>query len=712
MEELDIGLPTCYKSVYKPHQSNNLVITFTPTNGFFLYHNDLNAHKICITTNQPNYYIFNPGSTCKKLAEYIRGLDVKNIILIGSSKAGLASLLWGEYIYRNLPDSYNIFVLSFSPQTLLYPFNERLYFPSYVALNRIIERSDAMKKCAENYGDINKVLADSSLQGMIIYPRLNACDKEEAERVTAKNIKLIGLEYPLHGSFLPFMKQVKDPVKLQNIVKKIYNNAKKDTDISATIPSSEAELLEIVSSINVPTIENLCQDIFIRMNSGKDYQSNQDSFSHMERLSSAKNTVSGKVLIQAYSYIEKINDNSNTDQLIVSLAGREKRDTYLGGTLSKFNYDVLFLRDIKNRWYTDITSESEIIQKIKTIYERKDYKKIVFFGGSAGGYGAFKLASYFNRAKVIAFAPRSFHHPLYTFGPEKDNKTDWKVIDLKDLNLRGIEAQIYSSFNLFDLYSSLSIYKQCNSQSQIIFMNDYNHSVLSNIHKMGLLYKLIDSCFDDKKPLFSLGEVKLNLSYIEEYLTFTKYLLGFDESDNKFELSDSFYDYLMQVFPSNSEIDKYFLMKCVHDEKTLEYFLNKFILMGKYNTDVISFYGILCFQKKNAESFIKITDFIQETLSIKMNMTFLYRNMINILTQLGFNRNHKLFNIIRASMYENGFATESDVFFLIRDSFNKKEIVRFKDYVEFFLSRADKSDWRYNEVLEKQASLMNISKLH
>ena len=270
MQELNIGLPTCYKSVYKAHHSNNLVITFTPTNGFFLYHNDLNAHKICITTNQPNYYIFNPGSTCKKLANYIKGLDITNIILIGSSKAGLASLLWGELISKNLSKKYNIFVLSFSPQTLLYPFNNRLYFPSYKILTNLIKINEGIRKCAENYGDINRVLSDSELKGMIIYPRLNPCDKAEAERVTAKNIKLIGLDYPLHGSFLPFMRQAKDPIKLREMIKKIYSNSKSDEDITATIPDSEEELLNIVSSIKVPTIEELCQAIFFKMNSGKE----------------------------------------------------------------------------------------------------------------------------------------------------------------------------------------------------------------------------------------------------------------------------------------------------------------------------------------------------------------------------------------------------------------------------------------------------------
>lgn len=266
MNELKLGQPECYNFYYKPYSTKNLVITFTPAQGYFLYHNDLNAHKICISLNIPNYYIFNPGNACKVLASYIKTLDIENIIIIGSSKAGFASLLWGELISRNLSTSYNVFVLSFSPQTLLYPFNERLYFPSYSILKGLINRDKSMEKCAKYYGDINNFISKSELKGMIIYPRLNPCDKAEAERVKAKNIKLIGLDYPLHGSFLPFMKQVKEPIKLQEMVKKIYSNSKSDKDITATIPESEQKLLEIISSIKVPTIEELCQAIFFKMN--------------------------------------------------------------------------------------------------------------------------------------------------------------------------------------------------------------------------------------------------------------------------------------------------------------------------------------------------------------------------------------------------------------------------------------------------------------
>ena len=35
MKEIEVGQPSCYKFIYKSHESENLVITFTPTKGFF-----------------------------------------------------------------------------------------------------------------------------------------------------------------------------------------------------------------------------------------------------------------------------------------------------------------------------------------------------------------------------------------------------------------------------------------------------------------------------------------------------------------------------------------------------------------------------------------------------------------------------------------------------------------------------------------------------
>lgn len=266
MNNIQIGQPACYEMVYQDNASENLVITFTPTSGYFLYHNDLQANKLCIATIKPNYYIYNAGSACNKIVDFLQGKNIKNIICIGSSKAGLASILWAELLKRKLPSTIQIFALSFSPQTLLYPFNDGLYFPSYQILWKSIMQDKGMENCAINYGNLNQVLKDSDLQGLVIYPKQNPCDRDEAERLTAKNIKLKPIDFPLHGSFLPFMPQAKDDEKLLAMVEKLYSNAQRDEDTKATIPASKEELYQLVKSIQAPTIDELVNVIFFRMN--------------------------------------------------------------------------------------------------------------------------------------------------------------------------------------------------------------------------------------------------------------------------------------------------------------------------------------------------------------------------------------------------------------------------------------------------------------
>lgn len=266
MKILKIGQPSCYQIMYQDNASQNLVVTFTPNRGFFLQDYDLNASKLCIASNRPNYYLWNVGLACDRIASFLKDTEIKYIICIGLSKAGFASILWAHLLKVKLPKSTKVFALSFTPQTLLYPFNERLTFPSYRSLWNSIDNNSGMKICATNYGDLNKVLLNSDLEGLVFYPQHNLCDRVEAERLTAKNIKLRGVNFELHDTFLPFMPQSKDDEKLQEMIDKLYNNALKNEDINFTTPKDKEKTFKLVKSISaeVPTINELLHAIFLR----------------------------------------------------------------------------------------------------------------------------------------------------------------------------------------------------------------------------------------------------------------------------------------------------------------------------------------------------------------------------------------------------------------------------------------------------------------
>lgn len=276
MDKLEIGQPSCYEMAYNDIGSQNLVITFTPTSGFFLYHNDLGANKLCVASTKPNYYLYNAGSACNKIVDFLKDKNIKNIICLGSSKAGLASILWAEILHRRLAKrDVKVFSLSFSPQTKLYPFNDNLYFPSYHLMWGVIQKDAGLMNCAINYGDLNKVLENSDLQGILIYPSGNPVDANEANYLQAKNIIKKPLNYPMHGSFLPFMPQAKDDDKLANMLDKLFENAKKDKDVAATIPESPQVLFDMIKALNVPTIEELCRAIFFKMTADREWATYQ-----------------------------------------------------------------------------------------------------------------------------------------------------------------------------------------------------------------------------------------------------------------------------------------------------------------------------------------------------------------------------------------------------------------------------------------------------
>ncbi|HGO5855241.1 TPA: hypothetical protein ACK3JH_002163 [Mannheimia haemolytica] len=272
IEELNELSENCYEFAFFDDYSENLIITFSPTSSFFLYNRQMNAKKLCIISNQPNYYLLNPGSTCKLIAKFIQTIKVKNIILLGSSKAGFASILWADLLKRVLNNKkINIFSLAFSPQTKLYPCNKNLGFPSYKKFFLSLESDYKLKKCAETYGNLAEVLKESALEGLIIYPSEHYTDREEALRLENTHIVLKSISSPIHGTIFPFMSDVTRQENAEKLVNKLYQNADNDSDLKSTLPNNPENLVSIITKIRTPSLEELCRSIFLYMENKRAY---------------------------------------------------------------------------------------------------------------------------------------------------------------------------------------------------------------------------------------------------------------------------------------------------------------------------------------------------------------------------------------------------------------------------------------------------------
>lgn len=272
LKELNDTSENCYEFAFFDDCSENLIITFSPTSSFFLYNREMNAKKLCVISNQPNYYLLNPGSTCKLVAKFIQNIKVKNVLLLGSSKAGFASILWADLLKRVLSNkNINIFALAFSPQTQLYPFNDNLGFPSYKKFFMSLERDTKMKKCAENYGNLPEFLKESTLEGLIIYPSEHYTDREEALKLENTKISLKSIPSPIHGTIFPFMSDVTRKENAEKLVTKLYQNAQKDADLKSTLPHNPESLVSIITKIHTPSLEELCKSLFLYMENKKSY---------------------------------------------------------------------------------------------------------------------------------------------------------------------------------------------------------------------------------------------------------------------------------------------------------------------------------------------------------------------------------------------------------------------------------------------------------
>lgn len=273
LQELNEYSEDCYEFAFFEHPSENLIITFSPTSSFFLYNREMNAKKLCVISNQPNYYLLNPGSTCKLIAKFIKNLSIKNIILLGSSKGGFAAILWADLLIRAIGvQNINVFSLSFSPQTQLYPFNDNLGFPSYRKFFLSLEHDFKMQKCAENYGNLPEFLKESSLEGMVIYPNEHKTDREEALKLSNSRLALHSIDSPIHGSIFPFLSDVTKRENAEKLVSKLYLNSEKDADLKSSLPEKPEDLMSIIMKIKTPSLEDLCQSLFLYMENKKEYK--------------------------------------------------------------------------------------------------------------------------------------------------------------------------------------------------------------------------------------------------------------------------------------------------------------------------------------------------------------------------------------------------------------------------------------------------------
>jgi len=256
--ELEL-LPRQYKWEYLPRAgSDTLLVVFSPRPSFVLRSYDFGYARVDLVDLGSAYFTGQSGGACQRLAAFVRQHGFSRVLFLGSSKGAFGALLWAAHSGRFMK-GVDVRCLAFSPQTQLYPFNERLYFPSYKRLMSKIDEPTTTARGLKTYGDVKDLIEKQrNVRFTIVYGETDPVDAPEAARVFGPHIRKYPVPVPFHGSVTAFTLDRGNPGKINALVRKLYSDAKTDADLASCLPESPRELARSFSGMHwVPSLQHI-----------------------------------------------------------------------------------------------------------------------------------------------------------------------------------------------------------------------------------------------------------------------------------------------------------------------------------------------------------------------------------------------------------------------------------------------------------------------
>lgn len=260
-EKLQMSLHKNYAAEFRFREgSKKLIIVFSPTAKFNLWKYELHENILFLADKKLNYYMLNPGRQTKLIYNFVVSTGFSSVVFLGSSKGGTGALLWSS-LFSKVSGGSNIATscLAFSPQTLIYPYNDHIKFPSYQGMFSTLNNNESLKICLSQYGELQKFVDGNKVITVIIYSSNYSVDKKEAERISGKNVIHISIPLSFHGAITPFLIDRNDLNSIRKISSKLFINSVNDEDLKASLPSDSDELFDMLDSIRVTSLNKLIE---------------------------------------------------------------------------------------------------------------------------------------------------------------------------------------------------------------------------------------------------------------------------------------------------------------------------------------------------------------------------------------------------------------------------------------------------------------------
>lgn len=245
--------------------SRRLVVAMSQNDKPLLGRLDYGTHYVSVWEwRGTTYYCRQAGTCVAQLDEWLSARDIREVCFFGLSKGGFGSLLWGSLLARARPD-LAVSSLAFSPQTLVWPVNRNIVFPSYLGM---IDKANAAEPDRHLIAGLHAygTLADASdlpnYYARIVYPARRERDVREANKIAWKNAEKVPLDISIHNTLIPHIVDLSDEQAVHQAVTRLLG-MKGDADVrSSTEHARVAEMVAEYRSLPPrPPLTDLLRDV-------------------------------------------------------------------------------------------------------------------------------------------------------------------------------------------------------------------------------------------------------------------------------------------------------------------------------------------------------------------------------------------------------------------------------------------------------------------
>lgn len=233
-------------------------------------HFDYGCPTLFVWESRTTYYTRQALRAVSHLAQEVRKGGHRSVCFVGISKAGYGALLWSSLLAGMKP-GLNCSAIAFSPQTVLYPANNRLRFSSYRKLIARSENNPDILSDLKKHGQIPYLSDYRNLRVKIFYPERVETDRLEALHCTGPNVELIALPIDTHVSVVPYIVDVTDRVALESKVASLFRAKTNDEDLLSFVKDDQfTKLVEEYQAIGrQPDLPTLVAEISGRKDSSR-----------------------------------------------------------------------------------------------------------------------------------------------------------------------------------------------------------------------------------------------------------------------------------------------------------------------------------------------------------------------------------------------------------------------------------------------------------